>query len=288
MKEIRLQRKIIVYVEFATTALELATKLNGFVCYGKMGDEDKAANIYAFRAASNGCIMTTSALTEGIHFHDIDTVIRIGLPASLISYNQETGRGGRDGRECEAILITSNGIKNTYFAKASEAMQLKIQAYVQRGFGTQQCRRRVLDEYFDGNAKRTMCLPAEARCDVCEERLYRPSQIGYIQQIQEGGQEDHIGSNHRTITTTPAKRSSLVAPTTPYTSNSSTILSSSPCTLSITRPHTGFSSPTRAKASNYNTTPSRVLTLPNLENPTSKSPYNKLTHKRNYSQGKYR
>jgi superfamily II DNA/RNA helicase len=76
-----------VYVQFTSIALDLADLLDCLVCHVKLSDSKKEGNVLAFKESRIGCIITTTALTEGIHFYDVDTVVRIRLPALIISYN---------------------------------------------------------------------------------------------------------------------------------------------------------------------------------------------------------
>ena len=61
-----------------------------------------------FMASGDGILVATCAYGMGVDKRDIRTVIHFGEPQSVEAYIQESGRGGRDGKEAEAILIHSH------------------------------------------------------------------------------------------------------------------------------------------------------------------------------------
>lgn len=174
-------QKVLVYVDLTVTAETIARKLDCLKCHGKMADDQKSDNLLAFTSATKGALVATSALTEGYHVADIRAVIRFGLPANFISFNQENGRAGRDGEPCLAQLVVSNGLINTHFNKADDAAKRIVTDYVQAGSTRKTCRRILIDAYLDGNTSRKMCKPSEQPCDACQENFYVPSSSRYVQ-----------------------------------------------------------------------------------------------------------
>ena len=123
-------------------------------------------------------IIATVAFGMGINCRDVSQVIHFRSPCSLLNYAQESGRGGRDGRQAVAKLYYSNrefGICSSKFNRKPTKYQseicdlLKMKSYVSN---ESECRRLLLLRYFDGeaDAKReieSMSIPNHNCCDVC-------------------------------------------------------------------------------------------------------------------------
>ncbi|MCG5031153.1 RecQ family ATP-dependent DNA helicase [Mesosutterella sp. OilRF-GAM-744-9] len=121
--------------------------------------------------ASDGLVMVaTIAFGMGIDKKDVRFVVHIGLPRSIESYFQETGRAGRDGKPAEAWLIWSWRdvvVQQSFIAQSTgsdEYRQLCLQkldsmvGYAEAG----SCRRQALLGYF-GESAADFC----GRCDNC-------------------------------------------------------------------------------------------------------------------------
>ena len=52
-------------------------------------------------------VIATTAFGMGLDIPDIRQIIHVGLPSEIEMYVQESGRGGRDGLPCKAVLIRS-------------------------------------------------------------------------------------------------------------------------------------------------------------------------------------
>ena len=111
--------------------------------------------IKAFTKESNlQIVIATVAFGMGIDCHDVQQVIHVLPPVDVESYVQETGRAGRNGQSCVAILFHGKRHKN---------LHCTMQDYVRNETS---CRRDILFQHFDDykhpdNLKDCMC------CDVC-------------------------------------------------------------------------------------------------------------------------
>jgi RecQ family ATP-dependent DNA helicase len=163
--------KLIVFCNSIAQTVELAAKLNCEAYYSRLESQEKAYILDDFRKKSEAIIVATSALGMGVDIPDIRVVIHVDKPRNLLDYAQETGRGGRDGKASEVILIVKEEMVMSSEQSSSISKEDRlVQRYI---FGTQHddkpiCRRVVLDEYLDGRTDRKSCEDGEASCDVCK------------------------------------------------------------------------------------------------------------------------
>lgn len=138
-----------------------------------MSDEDRKHNQESFINESADIIVATVAFGMGIDKSNVRYVIHVGMPKSLENYQQESGRGGRDGLLAECCLLYSmsdfmrwkRNIEDSGLANTKPAMK-SLQAMVDYATGLV-CRHRRLVNYFDQEFDKDNC----GACDLCLQEM---------------------------------------------------------------------------------------------------------------------
>ena len=171
----------IIYCQSRKTVDELTGKIrksgfNALPYHAGLSDAARSRNQDIFIKDDVEIIVATIAFGMGIDKPNVRFVIHYDLPRNLESYYQETGRGGRDGLECECILFFSRGdkYKIDYFIdqmdknEEREAARSKLKEVMDYCQSTV-CRRKVLLQYFGEELKEDNC----GGCDVCLNPIKR-------------------------------------------------------------------------------------------------------------------
>ncbi|VDI69574.1 ATP-dependent DNA helicase RecQ [Mytilus galloprovincialis] len=108
-------------------------------------------------------VFATVAFGMGVDIPDVENIVHWGAPRSLEQYSQESGRGGRDGRQCVCVL---------YFSGIDIAKDRSTDAMREfcRATG---CIRKVLNDHFSlgtvreaSNFEKDLCCC----CSLCSEQ----------------------------------------------------------------------------------------------------------------------
>ncbi|MDY0387539.1 MAG: DNA helicase RecQ [Methanolobus sp.] len=165
----------IIYCQSRKTVDTLTKKLrrdgfNALSYHAGLKDSQREKNQEMFIKDRVSIIVATIAFGMGIDKPNVRFVIHYDLPKNLESYYQETGRGGRDGLECECVLFFSRGdrFKIEYFIKQKDKKEERDIALKQLSemvdyCESNICRRKVLLSYFGEETAKENC----GNCDVC-------------------------------------------------------------------------------------------------------------------------
>jgi ATP-dependent DNA helicase RecQ len=115
-------------------------------------------------------IVATVAFGMGIDKSNVRAVVHAGLPKSLEHYQQESGRGGRDGLDAECVLLHAPGDYSVwkYIIEQSESEEAKRIALAKLSDMTAYatgavCRHRAILRHFGQDLGGDSC----SACDVC-------------------------------------------------------------------------------------------------------------------------
>lgn len=178
-------------------------------------DPDLRARVqHDFVASEDGIVCATVAFGMGIDKPDVRFVAHAGLPKSIESYYQETGRAGRDGDPAEALMLWGASDFATARSRLSELPDARVAGERARlgALGalveTPGCRRAVLLRHFGENPPERCgncdnCLEPPARIDatVLAQKLlsavYRTGQsfgVGHVEAVLTGRSDERIVS----------------------------------------------------------------------------------------------
>jgi ATP-dependent DNA helicase RecQ len=129
-----------------------------------------------FTRGETEVMVATNAFGMGIDRPDVRAVIHLAPPGSIESYYQEVGRAGRDGGDCQGLLLVSPGdmaLRRRLIEKGGDGQApdpavvqhkwelfLELMRYAEGG----SCRHDAVLRYF-GDEEET--LAGCGRCDVC-------------------------------------------------------------------------------------------------------------------------
>jgi ATP-dependent DNA helicase RecQ len=138
-----------------------------------LSDEDRRHNQDAFINDRCRIIVATVAFGMGIDKSNVRYVIHAAAPKSLESYQQESGRSGRDGLEAECWLFHSAGDFQTWRRLQQDLppqafeIAMKLLAGMDGFANGVTCRHRAITSYFGEELPIDNC----GACDVCLAEL---------------------------------------------------------------------------------------------------------------------
>lgn len=128
-------------------------------------DEKKEIENY-FHDAKNAILVATCAYGMGVDKKDIRTVIHFEAPSTIEAYIQEAGRGGRDAKMCDALLLWNNEDKKRLLSMEGTEKE-RAEVVINYGEGSE-CRRGFLLRALSLNNEKNMEIPMCNTCDVCK------------------------------------------------------------------------------------------------------------------------
>jgi superfamily II DNA helicase RecQ len=172
--------KIILYVRTRDEAKELAQLLSCSTYTARSGTATEKEAIVAqwIQSAVQPYIVATTAFAEGFDYPHVRLVINVNEPESMVSFAQESGRAGRDGKQAYSLVL----LPSSWEAPEATTSTPKLPATHDIGLGkqrerqamhryleSQQCFRTSLSEYLDSPGQRRWCMREDVPCDICQQ-----------------------------------------------------------------------------------------------------------------------
>ncbi|MFM6932501.1 MAG: DNA helicase RecQ [Novosphingobium sp.] len=199
-------------VEDLATKLAEATGRRVLPYHAGLPSEERAANQSAFVDSEDMVMVATVAFGMGIDKPDVRFVAHAGVPKSIESYYQETGRAGRDGDDSVAVMFWAPAdfvlarerlSEMDESRRKGERARLDALSALVESAG---CRRAILLRHFGesppekcGNCDNCLDAPGVADGSVVAQKLlsaaYRTGQsfgIGHLEKVLSGISDDRI------------------------------------------------------------------------------------------------
>lgn len=174
--------KILVYVRTRDEAAKLSSILECDMYTAESGTlEEKESTLSRWtRSPSNPYLVATTALAEGFDYAHVRFVLNVDEPDSLVIFQQQSGRAGRDGRKAYSLVLLPalwkaerpwDGKLGDASVRSKEDLSLAKQRErhaVRKYLKGDQCFRTSLSEYLDGPAQRRWCMAGDVACDFCK------------------------------------------------------------------------------------------------------------------------
>ena len=114
--------KIIIYGRTIEQTKELSQALGCHKYYCEVSDQTKKENIIGHWQHGDGqLIVATNTFGLGINAPNVQVIVHIGAIYQMWSYSQESGRGGQDGQQSEAIMVMPARKQEAFQKKQAQA-----------------------------------------------------------------------------------------------------------------------------------------------------------------------
>lgn len=126
--------------------------------------KDRILNEFTRTNSTIRCVIATVALGMGMDIRDIDLVVHVGCPKSILSYWQEAGRCARDGRQGLSLILYNN------FTLSLKTTTPEVKDMIKNK--DNKCIRQQIIDFLSVDDNQTM---VNKPCDGCDETFCKCS-----------------------------------------------------------------------------------------------------------------
>ncbi len=143
--------------------------------YSDLDEHERRKVVNDFVSGKKKIVCGTTAFSTGVDHHNVRIVINCGLPYSLESLVQQTGRAGRDNRPSTAITLYR---KSSLILNERDRDRMPTQHAIESFLKVidfckaKHCLRAILSDYMDGSS--VHCSSDDPKCSYCLKST-RPS-----------------------------------------------------------------------------------------------------------------
>lgn len=195
--------KVLVYVRTRAEAVELSDLLECDFYTAESGTLEEKERVLAkwTKSLERPFLVATTALSEGFDYAHVRLVLNVNEPDSLVGFQQQSGRAGRDGRKAYSFVLLPadwkadrwwDGDLGTRAVSSREDLSLtkrRERQAMRRYLRGEQCFRTSLSEYLDAAWQRRWCMTEDVPCDVCQTSHNEPIEPPQVGQ----GEKRHTG-----------------------------------------------------------------------------------------------
>jgi superfamily II DNA helicase RecQ len=165
VKNLMVGEKILIFCPSVDEVKSIGESLKCCVYYSK--SDLKELSLKDWENGVNKIMVTTSALGAGMNISNVVMVIHVGKTFGCTSFVQESGRGGREGGSFKSMIVMDEMIYERL-----KGLNLRLltpeNAALTEFITTDDCRRKILSRYFDGQEHEMDCVSVEGEaCDNC-------------------------------------------------------------------------------------------------------------------------
>jgi superfamily II DNA or RNA helicase len=168
--------RVMIFVRSCGDAEEIARQMQCSYFHRDIGTtEEKEARLEGWMSGASGSafLACTTAAGAGVDYAHVRWVVHIEDPYGVSEFQQESGRGGRDGAPAGSTVLMRRDPRLPGPGIALDHYDPHEQEVMGEYLSGLECRRLVLGREFDEAKEWVECGAGEVKCDVCEVREER-------------------------------------------------------------------------------------------------------------------